>query len=108
MSDTVTLYATTETQEEALAIARRLVEERLVACANILPRGRSVYRWEGAVVDEGETYMLLKTRADLADRAVARLSELHSYEVPCVAVWPWSGGEKAYCDWVADEIREAT
>jgi len=44
MSDTVTLYATTETQEEALAIARRLVEERLVACANILPRGRSVYR----------------------------------------------------------------
>lgn len=105
MSETVTVYATTETETEALAIARKLVEERLVACANILPRGRSVYRWEGAVVEEGESYMLLKTTAARAEAAVARLKELHSFEVPCIAVWPWAGGLADYADWVAEETR---
>jgi len=106
MSDIVTLYATTETEEEARRIAKTLVEERLVACANILPRGRSVYRWEGSVVEEGETYMLLKTRSDLAEMAVARLKALHSYEVPCIAVWPWAGGLAAYANWVATETTD--
>lgn len=105
MNETVTLYVTTETQEEALAIARRLVEERLVACANVLPRGRSVYRWEGEIVEEGESYMLLKTSSARADAAVARIRELHSFEVPCIAAWPWSGGLAEYADWVAAETR---
>jgi len=103
MSDVVTLYTTAETEEEALAIARRLVEERLIACANMLPAGRSVYRWEGEVVDEAEIYMLLKTRGDLAEAVIARIRELHSFEVPCVGVWPWAGGEANYRAWVAEE-----
>jgi len=103
MSDIVTLYTTAETEAKALAIARTLVEERLAACANMLPAGRSVYRWEDEIVDEPEIYMLLKTRADLAERAIARIRELHSYDVPCVGVWPWAGGETAYRAWVAEE-----
>jgi len=105
MSETVTLYVTSETQEESLAIARRLVDERLVACANVLPKGRSVYRWEGDVVEEGESYMLLKTTADRAETAIARIKELHSFEVPCIALWPWAGGLAEYADWVAAETR---
>ena len=59
-------YVMCPSAEEALAIARRLVEERLAACGNVLPGAVSVYRWQGAVQEAGEAALVLKTRAELA------------------------------------------
>lgn len=103
MSAIVTVYATFADGDEAARIGRTLVQERLVACANILGPCRSIYRWEGRIEDGQEVAALFKTRADLAGAVIARLGELHSYEVPAAVVWPIVTALPAYVDWVAAE-----
>ncbi|MEA3049325.1 MAG: periplasmic divalent cation tolerance protein [Sphingomonadales bacterium] len=103
MTGIVSVYATFADAEEAARIARTLVEERLAACANILGPVRSVYRWEGGVRDGTEVAALFKTRADQAEALIARLAELHSYDVPAAVVWPIERALPAYARWVEDE-----
>ena len=79
----VEIVTTVATEEAALEIARALVRERLVACASFAPC-RSVYRWRGAVQEEAEVQVALKTTADRADEAERRLRELHAYETPAI------------------------
>ncbi len=104
MARVVTVYTTTVSEEEALRLARALVDERLAACVNILPRGRSVFRWEGAVADETETYLLIKSTGNCLAALKKRIVALHSYDVPCIGVWPWMDGHAPFIDWVADEV----
>ena len=99
----VTVYATFADAAEAERIARILVEERLAACANILGPCRAIYRWEGAVEQADEIAALFKTRADAAERLIARLGELHSYDVPAAVVWPIADALPAYAQWVRAE-----
>lgn len=99
----VTVYATFADAAEAERIARTLVEERLAACANILGGCRSIYRWGGAIEQAEEVAALFKTRADGAGKLIARLGELHSYDVPAAMVWPIADALPAYAAWVRDE-----
>lgn len=103
MSAVVLVYTTWPSVVEAEAAATALVEARLVACANILPGMRSVYRWAGAVERAAETVMLLKTRAERADAVVAAVRARHPYETPAVLVLPVSGGDAGFLDWVRTE-----
>lgn len=105
MSGIVSVYATFADGEEAERIARTLVEERLAACANILGPCRSIYRWQGAIEDAQEVAALFKTGADVAERLIARLAELHSYDVPAAVVWPISDALGGYARWVDAETR---
>jgi periplasmic divalent cation tolerance protein len=100
-------YVTCPSKEEALHIARTLMAEHAIACANILPDMTTLYRWEGAVHEAEEAVLVLKTRADLAERVTERVKALHSYECPCVAVLPVVAGNLAYLDWIAAETRGA-
>ena len=102
----VTVYATFADADEAERIARALVDERLAACANILGVCRAIYRWHGAVEQGDEVAALFKTRADTAERLIARLSELHSYDVPAAMVWPIADALPAYAQWVRDETQD--
>lgn len=95
------LYITAATDGEAERIAAALVEERLAACANILPGVASIYRWQGRVERAREVIVVAKTRADLADKAIARAAALHSYEVPGVVALPIDAGHPAYLHWLA-------
>ncbi len=97
------LYVTCGSEGEARGIARAMVEERRAACANILPGMRSLYWWEGAVQEEGETVLILKTTDTMTDDAVARVVALHSYDTPCVVVLPSAGGNAAFLDWIGQE-----
>lgn len=97
------LYVTTPNSEEAERIGGQLVEERLAACANILPAMTSVYRWQGALQKDHEAVLILKTRAELADRATARVLALHSYDCPCVMALDVAGGNPAFLDWITVE-----
>ncbi len=99
----VFVYVTAPTRDEALSIGRTLVEERLVACVNVLDGLRSLYWWEGKVQDEAEACFVAKTRADLAGRVVERVRQLHSYAVPCVVALPVAAGNPDFLDWVAAE-----
>lgn len=88
----------------AESLVRRLVDEGVVACGNILPGVTSIYRWQGAVERESESLIVLKTTAAAAADLVARVSELHPYEVPEVLVVPVEGGHGPYIQWVADNV----
>jgi periplasmic divalent cation tolerance protein len=103
VTEIVTVYATFADAEEAARIARTLVEERLAACANILGPVRSIYRWEAKVEDATEVAALFKTSAQSSEALIARLSELHSYDVPAVVVWPIADSLPAYAQWVVAE-----
>lgn len=101
----VLVISTFESREQAEPIARALVEERLAACANLLPGCLSIYRWQGAIERADEALMLVKTTRDRYPALERRLHELHPYELPeIVAVAP-DRVLAAYADWVAGETR---
>lgn len=101
----VLIYVTTGSPEEAAAIGRDLVESRLAACANLLPGMTSIYWWDGAVHDDSEASLILKTRADLIEAVTARVKELHSYDCPCVIALPITGGNSDFLNWIVKETR---
>jgi periplasmic divalent cation tolerance protein len=98
-----TVYITFKDQEEARRLGRKLVEERLVACVNILPGIESLYWWQGAIQADREAALLAKTTAKRMPAVIARIREWHSYEVPCIVSWPLMEANPAYLRWVEDE-----
>jgi periplasmic divalent cation tolerance protein len=96
------VLSTVGREQEARAIARRLVDERLAACVNIVGPIRSVYRWRDAVEEEPEFLLLIKTRASLLRRLERCLIELHSYEVPEMLALAPGGGSAAYLGWLLE------
>ena len=84
----VSVYAIFTDVEEAERIGRIVIDERLAACINILGPVRSIYRWKGQVETAAEVASILKTSHAQADKLIARIAELHSYDVPCIAAWP--------------------
>jgi periplasmic divalent cation tolerance protein len=104
MTQAIIVMVTCPNDAEAEAIARELLEERLVACVNIAGRIRSLFHWEGAIARESESLLLMKTRPGLFDDLVRRVKELHSYEVPEIIGMPLTMGSPDYLDW----IREVT
>ena len=98
----IVVFVTTSSEEEASRIARELVEQRLVACVNILGKVRSVFSWEGKVADEQEALMVLKSRDDRFDKLSNTIKQLHSYSVPEIIAIPISRGLPEYLQWVRD------
>jgi len=98
-------FSTAPDEAVAARIARTLVDERLAACANLIPGVRSIYRFENVVEDEREVLLVIKTRADRIDALAERLRALHPYEVPELLVLPTAGGLAPYLDWVRAEAR---
>jgi periplasmic divalent cation tolerance protein len=96
----VSVYCIFATADEAEQIGRTVVEEGLAACINILAPCRSIYRWQGAIETSDEVPAILKTRAEAADALISRIAGLHSYEVPCIAVWPIDKLLLSYAEWV--------
>lgn len=97
------LYSTFPTSEEALSVARKLLEDRLIACANIQDSVRSLYRWEGVIQEENEVVMVSKTSQTVLSEAMETIKQLHSYENPCVVVLPLEGGLTNFLQWVEAE-----
>ena len=102
MNEFVVVLVTTGSAEEAERLGRTLVEERLVACANVIGPIRSIYRWEGAVEEAAEHLLLLKARAADAGPLADRVRVLHSYDVPEVLALPVCAGSEAYLAWLAE------
>ena len=105
MTDALLVFTTLPSADKAAELARALVEERLAACANLLPAIRSIYRWQGKLQDENEVLVLLKTRAEHLERLKLRILELHPYEVPEVLAVPVEAGYQPYLDWLAGETK---
>ena len=91
--------------DEAAGLARRLVEERYVACCNILPGARSIYSWKGELCDDQESVLLMETSAERLEAAMARIHELHSYEVPKILALGPERSLPDYLAWVKEMTR---
>lgn len=94
------VYVTAPNAEEAEAMARKLVEERLAACTNVFPPITSYYWWEGELQRDQEVSFIAKTRRDLAQAVIQRVRQLHSYQVPAVLVLDVVDGNPDYLAWV--------
>jgi periplasmic divalent cation tolerance protein len=105
ISTCVLVLTTLPADHDVEALARRLVDERLAACVNLLPPMRSVYRWRGAVEAADERQVLIKTLASRVPALERRLRELHPYDIPEFVVLPITGGGQAYLDWVAESVE---
>lgn len=99
------ILSTCPDADTAQRLARILVEERLAACVSLLPGGVSTYRWQGRVEQAAEVQLLAKTPADRRDALMARLAELHPYELPEILAVETAAGLSAYLDWVIAETR---
>lgn len=100
MSDIVSVYATFASDEEARRIGRQVVEERLAACVNVLGPCHSIYRWEGEVQSGEEVPAIFKTSSATADRLIARVTELHSYDLPAITAWPVAKSPGLFRMWI--------
>ena len=98
------MLCTTGSEEEAQKIARHLVEHRLAACVNIVPRITSIYRWQGKTEEGQEWLLLIKTSAEMFGRVHAAIRELHSYELPeCIAI-DMADGSPEYLRWLESSV----
>ena len=97
------IYVTAADREAALKLARTLVNQRLVACANVFDGATSVYWWDGKVNEGPEVVMVAKTRSDLTSAVIARIKELHEYSRPCVVALQIREGNPAFLDWISRE-----
>lgn len=100
MTEMLMVFTTFANADDAARVVRALVEERLVACGNLLPGVRSLYRWEGRVADAPEVMVVMKTRKQDWAVLLSRLHELHPYDTPeCVALRIAAGAPK-YMAWL--------
>jgi len=105
MTDKMLVLSTTESRDQARRIAEALVDRKLAACVNIIPKITSIYRWKDKVQEAEEWLLLIKTSSAAFEPLRAALKELHPYELPeCIAVAIDDGSEE-YLRWITDSMR---
>ena len=105
MTDKRIVLSTAGSEDEARKIARHLVDERLAACVNIIPRMESIYRWQGKLESSGEWLLLIKTTVERFPAVRDAIRDLHSYELPeCIAI-SIEDGSSGYLEWIAQSVK---
>jgi periplasmic divalent cation tolerance protein len=98
----ILVYVTISILAEAETLVLQLIEDKLIACANIYPGMRAIYAWEGKVMRDEEISIILKTQAELWEKVCARIVELHPYECPAILAIPVLAGHQPYLQWIHD------
>ncbi|MDQ2712627.1 MAG: divalent-cation tolerance protein CutA [Acidobacteriota bacterium] len=104
MTEAIVVVCACGNEAEALQIGRTLVEERLAACANVLGRVQSIYRWQGEVEAADEHMLLIKTTKARLKPLRDRITELHSYDTPEVIAIPILDGAEKYLAWIRENV----
>ena len=103
--ETLIVFTNLPDRASALELARKLIEQRLAACVNVLGEISSVYRWKGEVASENEVALLIKTTSLRFDELAKAIKSMHPYELPEIVAVPVVHGLPAYLDWVAAETQ---
>jgi len=98
--DEIVIFITTPSQEEGEKIGRYLVENKLAACANILPSMTSIFAWEGNISREQEALVILKSKRALFEKIMEEVKKRHSYSVPEILALPLVAGLPDYLNWI--------
>jgi periplasmic divalent cation tolerance protein len=104
VTDLRLVLLTAPSERVAAELGRQLVEEQLLACANIVPGLRSIYRWQGKICDEAEVLVLGKTTVDRIEALKGRLPALHPYATPELLTLSIEDGLAPYLDWVRASV----
>ena len=108
MNEKILVFSRCPSHDEALRVARALVEKRLAACVTVIPGAVSIYRWQGEIEQSSEQVLLIKTRRDLFASLKDELTAIHSYEVPEIIALPVVEGARSYIDWIDKELKDTT
>ena len=100
------VLVTTSNKQEAEKIVKHLLEERLIACGNIIGPISSIFHWSGEIEEAEEYLILMKSRKDLFNRLSETVNALHSYEVPEIVAFPIVEGSEAYLSWLDSCLAE--
>ena len=104
MTDACTVLTTCGSEETALTIAAALVDQGFAACVNILPGVKSYYYFKGETHLDEEVMLIIKTQAELFPKVSEVITDLHTYEIPEILMFPVEGGSEPFLDW----IRQST
>ena len=107
MTDKIVVLVTAGSMRECKKIARHLLDRQLIACANVVPAIRSLYRWKGKIADEQECLMVLKSSRDSFPDLQKEIDKLHSYSVPEVIALPIIDGSPNYLNWISESVGQA-
>jgi len=102
----IVVLITAETQGQAREIADDLLEKKLAACINMVPRVQSKFWWRGKIDSANESLLIIKTRAALLDKVIASVKRKHSYTVPEIIAMPIVGGNTDYLDWIDESTQK--
>lgn len=102
--DQVRLVLVTAPPDRAHELARLLVEQEVAACVNVVPGLRSIYRWKGAVQDDPESLLVIKTRLEAVDLLAEVVQGEHPYDVPEFLVFTPSDGSEDWLSWLAGVV----
>jgi periplasmic divalent cation tolerance protein len=100
----IVVFVTAKDNAEARVIAQGLLQEKLIACANIVDGVQSLFWWQGKIDEGREVLVILKTRRDLFDRVASKVKELHSYDTPEIIALPIVQGNSNYLDWINSSV----
>jgi periplasmic divalent cation tolerance protein len=101
------VMTTVASADEAVTLIKTLLERRLIACGQLVPGVRSLYRWNGKIADEAEVIVYLKTRAARLESLEVAIAELHPYKVPELLALPVTAGLAKYLKWINAETTLA-
>jgi len=99
------VFMTASNREEAMKIVRTLLEERLIACGNIVDSVSSLFWWKGEIEEEKEVLVIMKSNKKLFKKLPKRVKELHSYDVPEILVLPIVDGSSSYLEWLKRSLE---
>ncbi len=99
------VYIPCSSDQEARTISRALLEQKLIACANIMPI-TSMYWWKGEIQDDAEFVILAKTVKSKYQECEQLVQDIHSYDTPCIVAWTTDAESKQYSQWVSTEVIE--
>lgn len=108
MTCPIVIMTTTGSEQQALTIAEELIQQELVACVNILPTMRSIYRFKGKVFDDEENLLLIKTTDDKFEEIAEVVAQMHTYEVPEIVSFKVDQYRSNVLDWILNSVGGAS
>jgi periplasmic divalent cation tolerance protein len=105
MAHRLVVSVTTSTKTEATKVVRRLLAERLMACANIIGPISSLFWWKDKIDKATEFQVLMKSNSALFDKLTKRMKTIHSYEIPEIFALPKRMGSPSYLNWLEGNLQ---
>ncbi len=105
MVDEIVVLVTASSTQEAQKLGKDLVQEKLAACVNVIPKIISIFNWHEDVCEEEEVLMIVKTSGEKFSALEKKVKQMHSYDVPEIIALPIVAGSKEYLNWIRKETK---